>query len=95
MMTGIIKICFAGNRTSPEKKICFAITIPSLQTIYNSYFEKFFTKKCSLSGILRQLKITVWTNETHCAIFYPQATHRVAISGTTGSYEHIAQNLNY
>ena len=58
-------------------------------------FEKFFTKKCSLSGILRQLKIIVWTNETHCAIFYPRATHRVAISGTTGSYERIAQNLNY
>lgn len=95
MIFYIIKICFTGNRKSPEKKICFAITIPSLQTIYNSYFEKFFTKKCSLSGILRQLKITVWTNETHCAIFYPQATHRVAISGTTGSYERIAQNFNY
>ena len=45
MMTGIIKICFAGNRTSPEKKICFAITISLSQSIYNSYFIEFFTKK--------------------------------------------------
>lgn len=89
------KDMFCRKQKISEKKICFAITIPSLQTIYNSYFEKFFTKKCSLSGILRQLKIIVWTNETHCAIFYPQATHRVTISGTTGSYERIAQNLNY